>query len=122
MSLQHQDIYFKPLAKNGTVSKVQDELDLVHLLAKALRFINRFRIVLLSFAITGLSFGLYAYFTSSRQGPSKMLLHSNMLTNQEGIEIIDGWNELLAKGQGSTLAHIINCRESTVKKLTGIWA
>jgi hypothetical protein len=120
--LQQQDVYFKPFARNGTAGKAQDELDIVHLIAGALRYINHFRVLLLSFAIAGLAAGLCLYFTSPKKSSSKLILHSNLLTNQEGIEVIEEWNDLLAKGQRSTLASIMNSRESTLKKLSHISA
>ena len=121
--MHQQEVFFKPVfEKNGSVTKTADELDVVSLIGNFLGFISRFKRILLSFAITGLLLGIYFYLSSPKQSSSKMILHSAVLTNQEEIEIIDDWNQLLSKHQLNVLAGVLNCREGVLKKLTSISA
>lgn len=120
--MQQQDVYFKSFAKNGTANKAPDELDILNLIQKALAFIGRFRFILFGFALLGLAFGCYKYFSSPNQSRSKLILHSSLLTNQEAIDIIEGWDGLLAKGQQQTLAGITHCSEASLKKLSTLSA
>lgn len=44
------------------------------------------------------------------------------LSNQEEIEIIDNWKDLLAKGERAQLAKSMNCSDDVIKKLSKISA
>lgn len=122
-TLYQKDLYLKPLIeKNGHSSHNPDELDLIRLIAKAVAFIRKFRLILTGFTIAGLLTGLYFYFTTPKQYSSSLIVHSTILTNQEAIEIIETWQGLLAKQEFSTLAHIMNCKEAVVKQISKISA
>jgi len=121
--LQYEDIYLKSaIAKNGSGNHHPDDLDVINLIQKFISFIHRFRIIFLSFSIAGLAAGLYFYFGSPPQCSTRMVVHSSILSNQEEIEIIDGWKELLAKQGKSELANILNCKKEVVEKLRTISA
>ena len=49
-----------------------------------------------------------------------MILHSSYLTNEEQIEIVDSWNELLKRNERVTLGHILNCDESLLNDVTSM--
>jgi hypothetical protein len=121
--LQHESTYLKqPIIKNGSIHKQPDELDLISLLEKAISFINSFKIILSGFFIAGLGLGLYFYFSSPMQYSTRLIVHSEFLSNQDEIEIIDNWKDLLASGEKAQLASIMNCRENVVAKLNSISA
>ncbi len=121
--MYQKDLYLKPLAeKNGHANHHPDELDLIHLIAKAVAFVRKFRWTLISFTLAGLLVGLYFYFTTPKQYSSSLIVQSTILTNQEAIEIIDTWQGLLAKQEFSTLANIMDTKEDVVKQISKISA
>ena len=99
-----------------------DELDPVNLIEKAFAFLQHFGKPIFILAFAGLVFGLLRYFTSPKLYSSRLLLHSVVLTNQEEIEMIDNWKDLLGKGEYAALATTMNCEVQLVKKLKKISA
>jgi hypothetical protein len=120
--LQYENAYLKPpVSKNG-IRNHPDELDLVSLTQKTVSFIIRFRIILLSFFVSGLACGLYFYYSSPKQYSTRLIVHSMFLSNQEEIEVIENWKELLSKGEKTQLATIMNCRKDVFEKLRAVSA
>lgn len=99
-----------------------DELDLVTLVEKLISFLKNYGKALLLFSLLGLALGLLRYFISSKQYTSRVILHSVVLTNQEEIELIDSWQDLISKGEQEQLAKMMNCDLPVVKSLTKISA
>lgn len=122
--MQHENIILKQsVAKNGNgTAHHPDELDIINLIGKAVSFIQRFKIILFGSLLAGLSFGLYLYFTSPRQFTTKLVVHSMFLSNQEEIEIVDNWKELLRKGEKKQLASLMNCDVNVIRNLNNISA
>lgn len=120
--MQYENAYLKPIAKNGTNKTKSDELDVIVLIQKALSFFDRFKIILLSFPIAGLAIGLYFYLNSPKQYPTRLIVHSRFLSNQEEIEIIDNWKEMLSKRGKNELAAVMNCNAGVIEKLNNISA
>jgi hypothetical protein len=118
----------QPIVKNGVGYKHQDELDLVNLIQKAVSFVYRFRIILITSLLTGLALGLYFYYSSPRQYSTRLIVRpwsqnqTGFLSNQEEIEIVNNWKELLVKGEKDQLANIINCDVNIITKLNSISA
>ncbi|HWI91434.1 MAG TPA: hypothetical protein VNT20_09170 [Flavisolibacter sp.] len=122
--MQHENVILKQsIAKNGNgTTHHPDELDIINLIGKATSFIQRFKLILFGSAIVGLSFGLYKYFSSPTQFTTRLIVHSMFLSNQEEIEIVDNWKELLGKGEKAQLAKLLNCDITVIEKLGKISA
>ncbi|MFI5186234.1 MAG: hypothetical protein ACHQF0_05885 [Chitinophagales bacterium] len=103
--------------KQNTAS---DDIDLIGLLESIYLFFRRFRNVFFIAAITGILLGFIFYFASPKAYQSKLILHSSYLTNQEELEIIDYWNQLLKRNEHKILASILNCREELLNKLISL--
>lgn len=110
------------ISRNGIGNLHADELDLINLFQKSVSFIKRFRVILFSFFILGLTLGLYFYFSSPPQYSTRLIVRSTFLSNQEEIEIINNWKELLGKGERAQLASLTNCKENVIEKLSNISA
>jgi hypothetical protein len=120
--LQNETIFFKqPIIKNGVSHKPPDELDLIHLIQNAIGFIRRFKSILFGCIIAGLSLGLFFYLNSPKQYSTKLIVHPSFVSNQDEIEIIDNWKDLLGKGK-EQLASIMNCSVHAIGKLKKIEA
>src|SRR5215467_8144923 len=103
-----------------TPSTSSDDIDLVGLLERVYLFFRRFRKTFIIAIVAGIGLGCTLYFLSSKQYQSKLILHSSYLTNQEQIEIIGYWNELLKRGEYKELAPILNCDEDFLKKVVSL--
>jgi len=98
----------------------EDDVDLISLLERMVLFFRRFGGIFIVAAITGILLGCLVYFTSSKIYRSRMILHSSYLTNEEQIEIVDSWNELLKRNERVTLGHVLNCDESLLNDVTSM--
>src|SRR5215212_5429070 len=107
---------------NQQIAYRSDELDLVSLIEKGVSFFRNFGIIILIFAILGLGLGIWLYSITPKKYASRLILHSKILTNQEEIEIINTWKNLLKKGELPTVAKNLNCRIDVIQKLSKISA
>lgn len=112
----------KDIPKNGNNTHYSDELDLISLIRKSISFIQHFKFILSGCVLAGLALGLYLHFISPMQFKTRLIVHSNFLSNQEEIEIIDNWNSLLSKGEKVELANQMGCNVQVVEKLSNISA
>ena len=110
------------MPSNNTNDARSDELDLMELLKKFVAFIRSSAPYVFGLGLVGLTLGILLYWVSPYQYSSKLILHSYFLTNQEHIQIITGWNDLLKHRERAALAEIINCKLETVEKLSKITA
>lgn len=97
-----------------------DDIDLISLLERIYLFFRRFRNIFFIAVIAGIVLGVIAYFSSQKIYQSKLILHSSYLTNQEEIEIIGYWNELLKRNEDKILAPIFNCSEDLLHKVISL--
>ena len=104
------------------MSQPNDDIDLLNLLERSLRFFQRYRWWLIGMAVMGLLAGLVLYLTIARTYDSKMLVHSNVLTNQEEIQVVRNWNSLLGKGEHETLSRMLNMDRATLGKVSRLGA
>ena len=107
-------------SEKPTPSTPSDDIDLVGLLERVYLFLRRFRKVFIIAIIVGIALGCTLYFISPKQYQSKLILHSSYLTNQEQIEIIGYWNELLKRGEYKELTAILNCDEAFLKQIVSL--
>lgn len=100
--------------------KNADELDLAPLLLKAIRFFRRFGkgIVLLSFL--GMVVGCLLYYLLPRSYKATLVLQSSVLSNQQGLQVIDGWDAMLNKRGRPTLAYLFGLSPNSVEKLNSL--
>jgi hypothetical protein len=99
-----------------------DDLDLLTLIERGISFLKDLWKVLLFFGVFGLLLGVIRYSISPTTYKSRSLLHSIILTNQEEIEMVDNWNQLLTRQDYLALAQLMNTDEGTLKKLKKISA
>jgi len=128
-ALQQQTSYsMPPVTKNGAPYKHPDEVDLFQLLRNGLFFVNTFRAILFTSIALGFSLGFYLYISAPKQYSTRLILRpwflnqTGLLSNQEEIQIIDNWRDLLSQGQRAELAKTWNCDEQTVHNLRSISA
>jgi len=93
-------------------SSQSDELDLLNLVRKAWFFFQKFGKTIIFFSIGGFVLGIAFYLLLPKQYESKLILHSSILTNEEEIEIIKTWSDLLGKGEYASLANTWNVSQS----------
>ena len=104
------------------MSQTRDDIDLLHLLERALGFFRRYRWLLTGGLLIGLLAGFLFYSSIAKTYESKMLVHTNLLTNQEQIQLVRGWNQLLNRGEHETLASILNMERGELGKVKKIRA
>ena len=103
-------------------SSQSDELDLLNVVSKASSFLQKFGKIIIFFSIGGLLLGIAFYLLLPKQYESKLILHSSILTNEEEIEIIKTWNDLLGKREYAFLSSAMNVSPSLLERVTKISA
>lgn len=99
-----------------------DELDLISIAGNISRFLKNYGKILWVCGAAGLAFGLFHFFTATRQYKSQLILHSELLTNEEAIGIINSWQNYRSGGEYQTLANIMHCSVHDAKSLSKISA
>jgi len=99
-----------------------DELDLISIAGNVSRFLKNHGKILWISAVAGLAFGMFHFFTATRQYKSQLILHSELLTNEEAIGIIDSWQNYRSNGEYQILANILHCSMQDAKSLSKISA
>lgn len=97
-----------------------DDIDLLGLLERVYLYLRRFTAIFLVAIIIGIALGCAAYFLSTKIYESKLILHSSSLTNQEELEIIDYWDQLLQRHEYKIMAPILNCDEALLSRLVSL--
>lgn len=105
--------------KTGTAS---DDIDLLLLLERCILFFRRYKWVFIIAVMAGLAVGTFFYLSLPKVYKSRLIVHSFLLTNQEEIQIVDNWNDLLKKKEYTILAAAFHCRESLLYPLKKIKA
>ncbi len=107
---------------NHYSDKKTDELDLMDIVRNFVSFIRNSAKIILPFGTIGLLLGITLYVISPNQYISKLVLRSFVLTNQEHIQVIASWNDLLRNNERALVAQILNCHSEVVNKLSKITA
>jgi capsular polysaccharide biosynthesis protein len=97
-----------------------DDIDLINLLEKIYLFFRRFKLVFIIAVIAGIVLGSLGYFLSAKLYQSRIILHSSYLTNQEEIEIIDYWNQLVKRGEYALVSRMLNTPEEVISKVAAL--
>ncbi len=101
----------------STAHRENDEIDLLNLVDRSLRFLSKYLWLFVGALALGLLTGFILYSSIAKTYESKMLVHSNMLTNQEEMQIVKSWNQLLTRGEHSTLATLLNIEPAQLGKV-----
>src|SRR5205085_3403732 len=115
-----------PLTKNKMTEEIKtdpavsDDIDLLLLIERIVLFFKKYKWVFIVAIIAGIASGLYVYRGQSKIYTSRLIAHSFLLTNQEEIQIIDTWNQLLGKHEYTSLANLFNCNENILYSLKSI--
>jgi hypothetical protein len=97
-----------------------EDIDLLLLLERSLAFFKKYRMLfIIAFAI-GTAWGIYKYLMLPNVYSSRLIAHSSVLTNQEEIQIIANWNNLIKKNEYAEVAADFNCSESILHKVKNI--
>ena len=103
-------------------SAPSEDIDLLLLIERAVVFFKRYKWIFIVAIVSGLASGIFIYSSLPKIYKSRLIAHSFLLTNQEEIQIIDNWNELLSKHEYSSLGKIFNCSQNmlhSVKQIKG---
>jgi len=107
----------------GRVPNVyHDDIDLLTLLGRAMTFIRNYRWLFLTSLCLGLILGLLRYKSMPDLYKSRLVLQSNLLANQNYIQIVTNWNALLKTGGHAELACILNMHVDTLRKIIDLKA
>jgi hypothetical protein len=97
-----------------------EEIDLLVLAERGLGFLSRYKWVFIIATVAGIGLGLGLYSNMAKIYSSRMIVHSYLLANQEEIQIVNNWNQLLKKKEYTALAELLNVKEDVlypVKKI-----
>ncbi len=90
------------------VQNNKDEVDLVQVLERIIRFFSNHKKELIGASLAGMLCGYVIFLVQPKLYNSTLILHSQVLTNSEEIEIIDNWNELRKDGEYGVLSQNLN--------------
>jgi hypothetical protein len=88
-----------------------EDIDLLLLIERVILFFRKYKWIFIVAGLLGISIGIFSYLALPKIYKSKLILHSFILTNQEEIQIINNWNDLLNKNEHAELAGIFHCPE-----------
>lgn len=100
----------------------EDEFDLMVIVANTIHFIRSSIKPIVIFTVAGLLLGGLQYVLSPKSYRSRLVLQSSTLTNQEYIQIIENWNDLLKKGEYPALADMLQIDPALLSKVASIHA
>ncbi len=106
--------------KNETVPS--EDIDLFLLIERSILFFRKYRWVFIVATLLGISMGFYFFSSIPKTYKSRMIVHSFLLTNQEEIQIVNNWNDLLNKKEYNALINALHCREEILPKVKRIKA
>lgn len=99
-----------------------EDIDLFLLIERSILFFRKYRWVFITAILLGLSVGYYFYRSIPKTYKSRMIVHSYLLSNQEEIQIVRNWNELLKKKEFAALTTALHCDENILQKVKRIKA
>jgi hypothetical protein len=109
-------------AGEKNLKSASEDIDLLLLIERCVLFFRKYKWTFIIATIAGVVLGTGFYFSLSKVYKSRLIAHSFMLTNQEEIEIVDNWNELLKKKEYTALASAFHCPENILHPLKKIKA
>ncbi len=100
----------------------RDEIDLLALLDRSFAFLKRYKWLFLTGTLTGLFLGFLRFNSLPAVYKSRLVLQSSFTTNQNNIQIVSNWNNLLRNGNDESLAGILNIPVGLLQKVKGLKA
>jgi len=100
----------------------QDDIDLIALLERSISFFKKNKWVFLSAIVVGLLLGYLRYRSLPVVYKSRLVIHSFVLTNQNDIQIVAGWDAVLKSGDYGAITSTFNLGEDILKKVKQIKA
>lgn len=97
-----------------------DDFELVPLFIRALAFFRRFGKGILLISLLGMIVGGLLYYTLPRSYKATMVLQSSVLSNQQSLQVIDGWDGLVSKRGRPVLARFFGLPMDTLQDLESI--
>ena len=107
-------------SRASTDTSTTDDIDLLLLLERSVAFFKRYRIIFMIAFIAGTAWGIYKYFSSPKIYSSRLIVQPSAMTNQDAIQIIDNWNDLIKKEEYAEVAEAFNCSKKVLEKLKNI--
>ena len=110
---------------NEEIKNIQasnDDIDLLQLIERFIVFFKKYRWTFFAACVLGIASGFYYYRSLPKTYTARLIVHSFLLTNQEEIQIIEAWNQLLQKKDYTRLTALFNCKEGVVQSLKQIKA
>jgi hypothetical protein len=104
-------------ADTKNINTIQDDIDLLLLIERGLSFFRKYKWIFIVALVLGLLSGFVMYLILPNVFKSRLIVHSFILTNQEQIQLVDNWNELLQKEEYTTLTADFNCSEKILHSL-----
>jgi hypothetical protein len=99
-----------------------DDLDMVPVMLKAIVFFRRFGKKIIVAGLVGMIVGGFLYYLMPRDYKATMVLQSPVLSNAQGLRVINGWGALLSKSSRAVAAQLFKMREDQVSELHDITA
>jgi hypothetical protein len=100
----------------------EDDIDLIALLERSISFFKKNKWIFLSAILVGLVLGYLRYRSLPVVYKSRLVAHSFILTNQNDIQIVEGWNAVLKSGDYAALVNTFNLPENILHKVKQIKA
>lgn len=92
-----------------------EDIDLLLLIERGLLFFRKYVWVFVIATVAGVLLGLYFYRSMPTVYSSRMVVHSFMLTNQEEIQIVGNWRNLLKKKEYAALSQVLGCHPEMLR-------
>ncbi|MBS1574503.1 MAG: hypothetical protein JST09_04295 [Bacteroidetes bacterium] len=99
-----------------------DDIDLLQLIERIIIFFKKYGWTFFVACILGILSGFYVYRSLPKTYSSRLIVHSSLLTNQEEIQIIEAWNQLLKKKDYKRLSTLFSCSKDIFQTLLQIKA
>jgi hypothetical protein len=108
--------------KINTMPTSNDDVDLIVVLERIERFISGNLKILIATTIAGLICGLLIYYNQPKTYSSTLILRTQVLSNNEEIQILTNWDNLLSNGEYDVLSRMTACPPNVLSKLKSIRA
>jgi hypothetical protein len=102
-------------AQAKTPPTESEDIDLLLLIERSILFFKRYLWVFVIALVAGVLLGLYFYRSLPTVYTSRMVVHSYILTNQEEIQVVGNWRNLLKKKEHQVLAEAFGCRPELLR-------
>ena len=99
-----------------------DDLDMVPVMLKAIVFFRRFGKGIMIASLLGMIVGGFLYYMLPRGYKAKSVFQSSILSNAQGLRVVNDWADLLSKTNQRLAAQVFNMTEDQIDKVHDIIA